>query len=111
MSTHAQKVAVVTGGSRGIGAGIVDAYRELGYAVVAISRSIDSGDEPGLLTVVGDITDPATAELAFAEAVEHFGRVDTVVNNAGLFLAKPFTDCTAGDYAAMVGVNLAGFFL
>jgi NAD(P)-dependent dehydrogenase (short-subunit alcohol dehydrogenase family) len=108
MST--QKVAVITGGSQGIGAGLVDAYRKLGYAVVATSRTIAPSNDAGVVTVQGDIADPTTAERVITAGVERFGRVDTLVNNAGIFVAKPFTDYTQGDYAAMTGVNLAGFF-
>ncbi|NUP44967.1 MAG: SDR family oxidoreductase [Streptomyces sp.] len=108
MST--QKVAVITGGSQGIGAGLVDAYRKLGYAVVATSRTIAPSPDADVLTVPGDIADPATAERVIAAAIERFGRVDTLVNNAGIFVAKPFTDYTRDDYAAVIGVNLDGFF-
>ncbi|MFD9097971.1 SDR family NAD(P)-dependent oxidoreductase [Streptomyces collinus] len=109
-STHSRKVAVITGASQGIGAGLVEAYRKLGHAVVATSRTIAPSGDADLLTVQGDIADPATAERVVAAAVERFGRVDTLVNNAGLFVAKPFTDYTEDDYAAVTGVNLAGFF-
>ncbi|MDX2598019.1 MULTISPECIES: SDR family NAD(P)-dependent oxidoreductase [Streptomyces] len=110
MNTHSRKVAVITGASQGIGAGLVEAYRKLGHAVVATSRTIAPSDDADLLTVQGDIADPATAERVVAAAVERFGRVDTLVNNAGIFVAKPFTEYTADDYAAVTGVNLAGFF-
>lgn len=110
MSTHDQKVAVITGASQGIGAGLVDAYRKLGYAVVATSRTIAPSTDAGILSVQGDIADPATAELVIAAGVERFGRIDTLVNNAGLFTAKPFTEYTQEDYAAVTGVNLVGFF-
>jgi NAD(P)-dependent dehydrogenase (short-subunit alcohol dehydrogenase family) len=110
MSTPTEKVAVITGASQGIGAGLVDAYRKLGYAVVATSRTIAPSDDAGVATVQGDIADPATAERVIAAAVERFGRIDTLVNNAGIFVAKPFTDYTPDDYAAVAGVNLAGFF-
>ena len=110
MNTQRQKVALITGASQGIGAGLVDAYRKLGYAVVATSRTIAPSDDPGILTVQGDIADPATAERAIAAALERFGRIDTLVNNAGIFVAKPFTDYTQDDYAAVIGVNLTGFF-
>ncbi|KUN82441.1 3-oxoacyl-ACP reductase [Streptomyces bungoensis] len=106
----AQKVAVVTGASQGLGAAVVDAYRKAGYAVVATSRTIAPSDDAGILTVQGDIADPATAERVIAAARERFGRVDTLVNNAGIFVAKPFTEYTLDDYAAVVGVNLNGFF-
>ena len=110
MSTQNQKVAIVTGASQGIGAALVEGYRKLGYAVVATSRTIAPVDDADVLTVRGDIADPATAERVVAAAVERFGRVDTVVNNAGVFVAKPFTEYTAEDYAAVTGINLAGVF-
>jgi NAD(P)-dependent dehydrogenase (short-subunit alcohol dehydrogenase family) len=110
MSTQNQKVAIVTGASQGIGAALVEGYRKLGYAVVATSRTIAPVDDADVLTVQGDIADPATAERVVAAAVERFGRVDTVVNNAGVFVAKPFTEYTAEDYAAVTGINLAGVF-
>ncbi|MFD0304970.1 SDR family NAD(P)-dependent oxidoreductase [Streptomyces sp. NPDC127119] len=110
MSSQNQKVAVITGASQGIGAALVDAYRKLGYAVVATSRSIELSDDAGVVTVRGDIADPATAERVIAAGVQQFGRIDTLVNNAGLFVAKPFTDYTADDYATVTGVNLTGFF-
>ncbi|KQX81868.1 MULTISPECIES: SDR family NAD(P)-dependent oxidoreductase [unclassified Streptomyces] len=110
MSVQQQKVAVVTGASQGIGAGLVEAYRKLGYAVVATSRTIAPADDLDLVTVRGDIADPATAERVVAAAMERFGRIDTLVNNAGVFVAKPFTDYTQDDYATVTGVNLAGFF-
>lgn len=109
MSTQS-KVAVITGASQGIGAALVDAYRAAGYRVVANSRSIRQGDDPDVVAVAGDIADPAVAERVIATAVERFGRLDTLVNNAGIFTAKPFTQFTAQDWAANTGVNLAGFF-
>ncbi|MGW4125917.1 SDR family NAD(P)-dependent oxidoreductase [Nocardia sp. NPDC004711] len=105
-----QKVAVITGASRGIGAGLVEAYRKLGYAVVATARSIAESDDPAVLTIAGDIADAATADRIIVAAVERFGRVDTLVNNAGVFIAKPFTDYTDEDYAVVTGVNLTAFF-
>ncbi|MEV4173714.1 SDR family oxidoreductase [Nonomuraea sp. NPDC049709] len=107
---NSQKVAIVTGASQGIGAAVVDAYRKLGYGVVAVSRTIAPSTDPGVLTVQGDVADRATAERAVAAAVEGFGRVDSLVNNAGIFVAKPFTDYTVDDYAAVRGVNIDGFF-
>jgi len=109
MSTQ-QKVALITGASQGLGASIAAAYRKLGYAIVATSRTVAPSDDPGVLTVQGDIADPATAERVVAAAIDRFGRIDTLVNNAGIFVAKPFTDYTAADYAAITGVNLTGFF-
>ena len=108
--TVEQKVAIVTGASRGIGAGIVEGYRKQGYAVVATSRSIPASDDPQVHTVRGDLADPDTAARVVDAALERFGRIDTLVNNAGLFLAKPFTAYTDDDFAAMIGLNLAGFF-
>jgi NAD(P)-dependent dehydrogenase (short-subunit alcohol dehydrogenase family) len=109
MSTS-QKVVVVTGASQGMGAEMVKAFRERGYRVVATARSIKPSDDPDLLAVAGDIADPATARRVISEGVARFGRIDTLVNNAGIFIAKPFTQYTAEDYAAKTGVNLAGFF-
>ncbi|MDN7182624.1 SDR family oxidoreductase [Caballeronia sp. SEWSISQ10-4 2] len=109
MSTS-QKVVVVTGASQGIGAEVVKAFRERGYRIVATARTIKPSDDPDILTVVGDIADPATARRVISEGVARFGRIDTLVNNAGIFIAKPFTKYTAEDYAAITGVNLAGFF-
>ncbi|MFD3440603.1 SDR family NAD(P)-dependent oxidoreductase [Streptomyces sp. NPDC058685] len=110
MSAQLQKVAVITGASQGIGAGLVTAYRKLGYSVVATSRSIAESDDPGVVTVRGDISERATAERVIAEGVARFGRIDTLVNNAGIFIAKPFTDYTEEDYDSVLGLNLAGFF-
>jgi NAD(P)-dependent dehydrogenase (short-subunit alcohol dehydrogenase family) len=104
-----QKVAIITGASRGIGAELAQAYRKLGWGVVANSRSIPASDEVGVLTVAGDIADPAVAGTVIGAAVREFGRVDTLVNNAGIFMAKPFTDYTADDYETLIGVNLTGF--
>jgi len=108
--TGPQQVAVITGGSQGIGAGLVAAYRQRGWAVVANSLTIKPSTDPDILTVAGDVSQQGTAEQIIGRAVEHFGRVDTLVNNAGVFLAKPFTDYTAADYVLVTGVNLAGFF-
>jgi NAD(P)-dependent dehydrogenase (short-subunit alcohol dehydrogenase family) len=110
MSTTEQKVAVITGASQGIGAGLVEAYRKLGYAVVATSRGIAPSQDPDVVTVRGDIADPATAERVIAAGLERFGRIDTLVNNAGIFIAKPFTEYTQEDYDAVTGINLSGFF-
>ena len=105
-----QKVAVITGASQGIGAALVKAYRDQNYRVVAVARSIKPSKDDGVLTVAGDIVDPKTAERAIFEGVKRFGRIDTLVNNAGIFIAKPFTQYTAEDYANVLGVNVAGFF-
>jgi NAD(P)-dependent dehydrogenase (short-subunit alcohol dehydrogenase family) len=105
-----QKVAVITGASQGIGAGLVEAYRRLGYAVVANSRNIAESDDPMVLTVPGDIGQPGVGAAIIDAAIARFGRVDTLVNNAGIFVSKPFTDYTDEDYEAVMGVNVRGFF-
>jgi NAD(P)-dependent dehydrogenase (short-subunit alcohol dehydrogenase family) len=110
MSQQDQKVAIITGGSQGIGAGLVAGYRQQGWAVVAISRTIKPAADPDVLTVAGDVSDPATADRIISGALGRFGRIDTLINNAGVFISKPFTEYTAEDYALMVGVNLTGFF-
>jgi NAD(P)-dependent dehydrogenase (short-subunit alcohol dehydrogenase family) len=105
-----RKVAIVTGASQGIGAALVKAYRERGYRVVAVARSIQPADDDEILAVPGDVAERRTAERAVEQAAARFGRVDTLVNNAGIFIAKPFTRYSAADYAAMLAVNLTGFF-
>jgi NAD(P)-dependent dehydrogenase (short-subunit alcohol dehydrogenase family) len=105
-----QKVVVVTGASQGIGAAVVQAFRKLDYRVVATSRTIKPSDDANILTVAGDIGDPQTARRVIAEGVARFGRIDTLVNNAGIYIGKPFTENTAEDYAAVMNVNMAGFF-
>jgi NAD(P)-dependent dehydrogenase (short-subunit alcohol dehydrogenase family) len=108
---NGSRVAVVTGASQGIGAGLVAGYRAQGWAVVANSRTIKPSDDPAVLTVPGDVADPGTADRIVTGALERFGRIDTLVNNAGVFIAKPFTEYTADDYELVVRVNLTGFFL
>ncbi len=108
--SNSKKVVVVTGASQGIGAAVVKAFRDLDYRVVATSRSIQPSTDPDILTVAGDIAAPATAERVIREGMARFGRIDTLVNNAGIFVAKPFTSYTHGDYAAALAVNLGGFF-
>lgn len=105
-----RKVAVITGGSQGIGAALVEGYLDLGYRVAATSRSIARSATPDLLTIPGDIGDPETGPRVIAEALGAFGRVDTLVNNAGIFLAGPFTGYSADEYARVVATNLTGFF-
>jgi NAD(P)-dependent dehydrogenase (short-subunit alcohol dehydrogenase family) len=109
-STPSQKVAIITGASQGFGAALVDAYRGLNYAVVANSRSITPSADPGVATVAGDIAESATADRIVATAGERFGRVDTLINNAGVFVSKPFTEYTVADYQLVTAVNLTGFF-
>ena len=105
-----RKVAIVTGASQGIGASIAAAFDRAGYAVVATSRSIEPSGESDVLTVVGDIADAGTAERVVDQALDRFGRLDTLINNAGIFIGKPFTDYTLDEYAAVTAVNLTGFF-
>jgi NAD(P)-dependent dehydrogenase (short-subunit alcohol dehydrogenase family) len=109
MSNH-QKVAIVTGASQGIGAGLVKAFRDRNYRIIANSRSIKPSSDPDVIAVAGDIADRAVAERIVKEALSRFGRVDTLVNNAGIFTMKPFTEFTAQDYADNISVNLTGFF-
>jgi NAD(P)-dependent dehydrogenase (short-subunit alcohol dehydrogenase family) len=109
MSTE-QKVVIVTGASQGIGAGLVKAFRERNYRVIANSRSIKPSDDPDVLAIAGDISNPEIARNVVAEGLRRFGRIDSLVNNAGIFVAKRFTDYTEADFANMLAVNLAGFF-
>ena len=110
MSAAPDTVAIITGASQGIGAGLVAAFRRAGYAVVGTSRSIPPSDDADFVTVPGDIAEPETAERVVEQALERFGRIDSLINNAGTFIGKPFTDYTLDDYTAVTAVNLAGFF-
>ena len=105
-----RKVAIITGASQGIGAGLVAGFRASGYAVVGTSRSIRPSDESDYLTVQGDISEAKTAERVAEQTLDRFGRIDSLINDAGLFISKPFTDYSPDDYAAITAVNLAGFF-
>jgi NAD(P)-dependent dehydrogenase (short-subunit alcohol dehydrogenase family) len=111
MTGNGQHVAIITGASQGIGAGLVDGYRAQGWAVVANSLSIKPSDDPGVLTIQGDVSETATAERIVTGALERFGRVDTLINNAGVFIGKPFTDYSLKDYQLAVSVNVTGFFV
>src|SRR5262249_875287 len=110
MTSNGRRVAIVTGGSQGIGAGLVAGYRAQGWAVVASARTVRPSRDPDVLAVPGDIAEPTTADRIIDAALERFGRVDTLVNNAGVYISKPFTEYTAEDYGRVVGVNLTGFF-
>jgi NAD(P)-dependent dehydrogenase (short-subunit alcohol dehydrogenase family) len=110
MADPQANVVIVTGASRGIGAAVVAGYRRLGWAVVATSLTIKPSEDPDVLTVAGDVAAASTTDRIIDEALHRFGRIDTLVNNAGLFISKPFTDYTTADYASVVGVNLTGFF-
>lgn len=108
--SKSQKVVVVTGASQGIGAEVVTAFRNIDYRIVATSRSIKPSDDENVLSIAGDIGDPATARRVISEAITRFGRIDTLVNNAGIYIGKPFTEHTPEDYAAVMNVNMAGFY-
>jgi NAD(P)-dependent dehydrogenase (short-subunit alcohol dehydrogenase family) len=105
-------VAIITGASQGIGAGLVAGYRGAGYAVVGVALSFPPSDrdESDYVEVGGDIADAQTARRAVDQARDRFGRIDTLINNAGIYIGKPFTDYTLDDYAAITAVNLTGFF-
>jgi len=108
--TDNPRVAIITGASQGIGAGLVSAFRSAGYAVVGTSRSIRPSEAHDFLTVQGDIAQVETAQRVVEQALDRFGWIDSLINNAGIYIGKPFTDCTADDFAATTAVNLAGFF-
>jgi NAD(P)-dependent dehydrogenase (short-subunit alcohol dehydrogenase family) len=108
--SNEHKVVVVTGASQGIGAGLVQAFRERNYHVVANSRSMKKTSDPGVLAIAGDIATAETAARIVEEGVREFGRIDLLVNNAGLFIAKPFTDYTEADFRNVLATNVAGFF-
>ena len=105
-----RKVAIITGGSQGIGAALVKGFRDRNYRVVATSRSIQPSNDPDVLAIRGDVADPARPRPWCATRWRGFGRIDTLVNNAGIFISKPFTDYTAEDFNAKIATNLAGFF-
>jgi NAD(P)-dependent dehydrogenase (short-subunit alcohol dehydrogenase family) len=107
---EARKVVIVTGASQGIGAGIAHGFLGLGYRVVAASLSMPPSHVPDVHTVQGDISQPETAQRIVHEALDRFGRIDTLINNAGIFIGKAFLDYTYDDFAAMTAVNLDGFF-
>jgi NAD(P)-dependent dehydrogenase (short-subunit alcohol dehydrogenase family) len=109
MSTT-EAVAVITGASQGIGAALVQAFRLRNYRVVATSRSIKPSMDPGIVTMQGDVCELETASRVFKQAVDRFGRVDTLINNAGIFMAKPFTAYSNEDYVAYLATNVTGFF-
>jgi NAD(P)-dependent dehydrogenase (short-subunit alcohol dehydrogenase family) len=104
------RVVIITGASHGIGAGLVAGYRSIGYSVVATSRTIAPSNDERILTIPGDIRDRATAQKLVAGAKERFGRIDTLVNNAGIFNSKPFVEYTQEEFDATVGTNVTGVF-
>lgn len=104
------KVAIVTGASQGLGAGIVQAYRNIGYTVIANSRNITPSSDAGIIAIPGDIGSRDIAKKLIEVAVDRFGRVDTLINNAGIFMSKPFVDYTEEDLASIYSTNINGFF-
>src|SRR5882724_12033398 len=107
-----KRTAIVTGASQGIGAAVVQAFLDRGYDVVATSRGISKANlapSPHLALVDGDIGQAATAENVAQAAIGKFGSIDHVVNNAGIFSAKPFTDYTGDEFHHLVSTNLKGF--
>ncbi|HET7047464.1 MAG TPA: SDR family oxidoreductase [Solirubrobacteraceae bacterium] len=105
-----RKVAVITGASQGIGAGVAVGYRRAGYAVVGTARSASPDGDDDFITVAGDIADRQTAQRVVDRALDRFGRLDSLINNAGVYIGKPFTEYTLDDYRAITAVNLEGFF-
>jgi NAD(P)-dependent dehydrogenase (short-subunit alcohol dehydrogenase family) len=106
----ARRVAIVTGASQGIGAGVSAALHAMGYAVVGTSRSIEPSEIDNLITVRGDVAEAETAEQVVDAAMAAFGRIDCLINDAGISIEKPFTDYDVGDFGRITAVNLAGFF-
>jgi NAD(P)-dependent dehydrogenase (short-subunit alcohol dehydrogenase family) len=110
---NTRKTAIVTGASQGMGAGVVEAFLNRGYSVVANSRNITKTNpfagSANLALVDGDIGDPETAAKIVDRAVSKFGRIDVLVNNAGIFIPKPFTEYTTEDFDSLVSITLAGF--
>lgn len=108
-----RKTAIVTGASRGIGAGLVKGFLGRGYCVVANSRTITKSNpfnaSERLVLVDGDIGRRETAQKVAETSISSFGSIDVLVNNAGIFIVKPFTDYTPEDFEALVSTNLAGF--
>jgi NAD(P)-dependent dehydrogenase (short-subunit alcohol dehydrogenase family) len=105
-----KRVTIITGASGGIGAGLAAAFRDTGYAVVGTSRSMPTSEAPDLLAVRGDITQAETAQRVVEQTLDRFGRIDSLINMAGIFIGKPFTEYTGDDYSAITAVNLGGFF-
>ncbi|MCE5316790.1 MAG: SDR family oxidoreductase [Parachlamydia sp.] len=114
MTNNKKQVAIVTGASSGIGLGITQALLEKGYSVVANSRTISKSKDlkpsPDLVLVDGDISKKETAIQVVDAAVKHFGRLDLLVNNAGIYLPKPFTEYTPEDFETTIRINVGGYF-
>src|SRR6516225_2199901 len=114
MPTTQQPVAIITGASSGIGLGVTQALLERGWRVVATSRAISKSKElkpsPDLILVDGDAGDKETAVKLADVTLKHFGRIDLLVNNAGIFIPKAFTDYTEEDYNLVMNTNVASLF-
>jgi NAD(P)-dependent dehydrogenase (short-subunit alcohol dehydrogenase family) len=114
MKTTLQPVAIVTGASSGIGLGLTQALLERAWRVVATSRTISKSQDfkpsPDLVLVDGEVSKKETAIKVVEAALKHFGRIDLLVNNAGIFIPKAFTDYTEEDYNLVINTNVASFF-
>ena len=114
MTDKHKQTAIITGASSGIGLGLTQGFRAAGFNVVGNSRRItDAGTltpADDLLLVDGDIGEPSTAKKLVESATQRFGKIDVLINNAGIFIPKPFTEYTAEDFQSVVSTNLAGFF-
>jgi NAD(P)-dependent dehydrogenase (short-subunit alcohol dehydrogenase family) len=110
MPCASRPVAASPSTSAILGAGLVKSFRERNYRIVANSRSIKPSDDRDILAVAGDISKPETARAIVEQGLARFGRIDSLVNNAGIFIGKKFTDYTEADFTNMLAVNLAGFF-
>jgi NAD(P)-dependent dehydrogenase (short-subunit alcohol dehydrogenase family) len=104
------KVVVITGATDEIGTGLVEGFLDSGYRVVGSAMSIQQSDDPDFLAVEGDISDRHTSDRIVASAIGRFGRLDTLVNNAGVFISRPFIEYAQADLATAIGVNVEGFF-
>src|SRR6266478_2856263 len=114
MNTTQPPIAIVTGASSGIGLGITQALLERGWRIVGTSRTISKSKDlkpsPGLVLVDGEVSKKETAVKVVEAAIQHFGRIDLLVNNAGIFIPKAFTDYTEEDYNLVMNTNVASFF-
>ena len=105
-----KKVAIVTGASQGIGAAVAEAYRARGYALVTVALKMPPSEDSDVLALSSDLSQPGAGTQIVEQAMHRFGRIDTLVNNAGVYVEKPFSDYTDADYDLVTGVNLHGFF-
>jgi len=110
MSNDVHKVAVITGASQGLGEAFVKAYRDRGFRVVGNARSIKPSEHPDYITVPGDIGEPAVAREVVQTALREFGRVDTLINNAGIWRPAPITEISEELYRRVMATNLDSVF-